>query len=116
MIVYLAGPMTGYPRWNFDAFDEATARLRKRGFTVVSPAELDRARGFDPDAPVENFTKDDLYKVMKADLNLILHVVDTVVYLPGSEESEGASLEMSVARAIGKPVINFETALQLGAL
>jgi hypothetical protein len=59
MKVYLAGPMTGYPRWNFDAFDEAARQLRSDGHDVVSPHELDLERGFDPDAPVEVFRKND---------------------------------------------------------
>lgn len=114
MIVYLAGPMTGYPRWNFDAFDEAAAKLRRRGFAVLSPAEMDRANGFNPDAPVEDYTPEDRYKAMRADLNAILHVAEAVIYLPGSDESVGARLEMSVGLAIGKPVTTLDFALQKG--
>ncbi|WNN93676.1 nucleoside deoxyribosyltransferase [Arthrobacter phage CallinAllBarbz] len=114
MIVYLAGPMSGYPRWNFDAFDEAAAKLRRRGFAVLSPAEMDRANGFNPDAPVEEFTLEDRHKAMRADLNAILHVAEAVVYLPGSADSDGALLEMSVGLAIGKPVTPLDYALQKG--
>lgn len=40
-VLYVGGPMTGFPQFNFPAFDAASADLRRRGFTVVSPAELD---------------------------------------------------------------------------
>ncbi|UJQ87166.1 nucleoside deoxyribosyltransferase [Arthrobacter phage BaileyBlu] len=114
MIAYLAGPMTGYPRWNFDAFDEAAAKLRRRGFTVLSPAEMDRANGFNPDAPVEDYTLEDRQKALRADLNAVIRVAEAVVYLPGSEDSTGANLEMSVALAIGKPVVPLAYALLKG--
>ena len=39
--LYLAGPMRGYPRFNFDAFDKARHALRLRGYAVLCPAELD---------------------------------------------------------------------------
>ena len=32
--IYIAGPMTGYPNFNFDAFNEAAAILRDAGWTV----------------------------------------------------------------------------------
>ena len=40
--VYLAGPMRGLPRYNFDAFDRAAKYLREDGYAVFSP-EIGRA-------------------------------------------------------------------------
>lgn len=42
---YIAGPMRGYDRFNFPAFDAAKDRLIEMGWDVVSPADLDRAVG-----------------------------------------------------------------------
>ena len=40
MRVYLAGPMTGLPQFNFPAFDNAEKDLQARGYDVVPPADL----------------------------------------------------------------------------
>jgi hypothetical protein len=39
--LYLSGPMTGYADKNFPAFVKATRQLRKVGYKVLSPHELD---------------------------------------------------------------------------
>ena len=39
--VYIAGPMTGIPQYNFPEFDRVATLLRAMGYDVVSPAELD---------------------------------------------------------------------------
>lgn len=101
-MLYVAGPMSGYPRWNFDAFDEATAQLRAAGHSVYSPAEIERKGGFDPDAPVDAFTQEDREAAMKRDLDFVLFV-DALALLPGWEDSAGAGLEVAVAKAIGTP-------------
>ncbi len=46
--IYIAGPMSGYPQYNFPAFDEARDELRENGWQVVSPADMDREHGLDP--------------------------------------------------------------------
>ncbi len=46
--IYIAGPMRGHKYYNFPAFDAAAERLRRLGFEPVSPADMDRALGFDP--------------------------------------------------------------------
>jgi hypothetical protein len=37
--VYLAGPMTGLPEFNYPAFNAEAARLRALGYQVENPAE-----------------------------------------------------------------------------
>lgn len=40
MIVYIAGPMTGLPGLNREAFHEAARKLREAGHTPLNPAML----------------------------------------------------------------------------
>jgi len=40
-VLYVAGPMTGIPRFNFPLFDAVSAALRAQGYTIISPAETD---------------------------------------------------------------------------
>lgn len=102
MRLYVAGPMTGYPRWNFGAFERATAALRGAGFTVVSPAEVDLEEGFDPTAPVENYTREHLLAALRRDAELVL-ASDGVALLEGWRYSKGALAERALARAAGIP-------------
>lgn len=97
--VYLAGPMTGYPLFNFPAFEAATSWLRTEGHTVVSPAELDTERGFDPARSLEaqGF---DWTEVMERDLRALV-TCQAIAFLSGSCESSGALAEYEVARALG---------------
>lgn len=89
----MAGPMRGYKDYNFPAFDDAAARLRSLGHTVVSPAEIDRTLGFDGDMRVT--LSRDIQEVLRCDM---------VAVLTGWEDSRGASAEVAVARAVGIPV------------
>lgn len=36
--LYIAGPMTGLPDYNYDAFHAAQAELHRAGFVVMNPA------------------------------------------------------------------------------
>ena len=47
--IYIAGPMSGYPDLNWDAFDEKEKQLTSAGFEVVNPARMDREIGLDPE-------------------------------------------------------------------
>lgn len=40
-VLYVAGPMTGIPHFNFPLFDAVSAALRGQGYTIISPAETD---------------------------------------------------------------------------
>lgn len=107
--LYLAGPMRGIPEFNFPAFDEAAARLREVGWEVCSPAEMDRAQGFDPAGMAG--TDDELAAVgfdvraaLTADLDWICRHADGVALLDGWESSTGARAEHAAAVALGLPV------------
>lgn len=97
MKVYLAGPMTGYPLFNFPAFKEAREKLRAAGYEVICPAEEDEKDGFDPANPRE-ITEDEYEAWMDRDMQLIKKC-DCVVYLPGSHKSNGAMREICYAKS-----------------
>ena len=99
MIIYLAGPMTGIKDNNFHAFHEVTKFLRDSGFTVFNPAELPC---YDPQAHDRSF-------YIRLDIQHLL-MADILVYLPRSELSKGALLEIEIAKQIGidrKPLHSF---------
>lgn len=105
-IVYLAGPMRGYPRNNVPAFRDAAKELRARGLEVVSPVELDEEEG--DNAESEALTDADYNRYLRRDIvRLITDDAQALVVLPGWEESRGASLETHVARELGMPVFSF---------
>ena len=93
--------LRGYPRFNFDAFDEAAAELRGRGHTVYSPADHDREMGFDPDGPEP--TREQMNQMLEWDL---VHVcrADAIWLLPGWQYSEGATLEHRTAVMLDKQI------------
>lgn len=98
--IYIAGPMRGYPRYNFDAFMEAEARLKEQGWHVLNPAAVDLAEGFDPDTAV--VTPEMMAVFIKRDLDM-LQQADAIALLPGFEKSKGAMAEMALAVWRGIP-------------
>lgn len=91
MRLYIAGPMTGLPDYNFPAFNQAAVDLRALGYDVANPAK----NGADPSKPWDWY--------MRCALTQML-VCDGVAVLPGWAASRGASLEVHVARRLEIPV------------
>ena len=116
--VYLGGPMTGYPQFNFPAFDAAAVELRARGYEVVSPAEMDdpatRAAALaSPDgAPGSGSTNGETWgEFLARDVKLIADGgVEAVFVMPGWERSRGCRLETFVARLCGLPIYTLDGA------
>lgn len=112
MKAYIAGPMAGYYRFNFTAFDTARNRLHSLGHQAVSPADLDRADGFDEDTSYdlggEKWSVAPAQRAwfLKRDISALVGC-DSIVLLDGWEESLGANLELLVARACGMDVYRF---------
>lgn len=105
MKIYIAGPMTGIPKWNFPAFFEAENQLLALGHEPVNPAHNDGATvqealesAGSPEAPNNPWRW-----YMRRDLPHVLEV-DALCVLPGWQKSKGASLEVHVAKAIGLPI------------
>lgn len=114
--VYLAGPMTNIPAFNFPLFFDAAAWLRETlHWEVLSPAEKDLALvpwdvmqktpGFDTgDLPL--YTAHSLFRMenaMEWDLPAIKDS-NGIVMLPGWEKSTGARWERTVAEALGRDI------------
>lgn len=81
--VYLAGPMTGLPEFNYPSFHAESARLRTLGFEVISPAEIN------PDGGTWE-------ACMRRDIGQMV-TCHTVALLPGWGKSRGANVEVGLA-------------------
>jgi nucleoside 2-deoxyribosyltransferase len=92
--VYLAGPMRGYPDYNYPAFHKAAEWLRSEGFIVWSPAEHEPPKPTHADpAWAETLW---MRSIIREDLDALMGC-DTIALLPNWEKSIGASVEWAVA-------------------
>jgi len=96
--IYLAGPMTGYELYNFPAFIESAKKIEDMGWKVISPAQLDIDRGFNPiEDPDAVFTDEMLMPAIRLDLEAVLSC-QAIAMLDGWEKSTGATAEFHVAK------------------
>lgn len=103
--VYIAGPMTGYPEYNFPAFHQAAADWRREGWEVTNPAEMDEALdGFN--AKTDTAKPHEWY--MRRDLPALC-ACDAIALLPGWERSKGCRNEVAVARMCGLEFYHADT-------
>lgn len=122
MKLYLAGPMTGIPRFNFPAFDDMAAQLRTVGFVVVSPHEQDdpvvqEAAWASPDGDISKLPpamegSDPLLTACKNVRDV--HGCDGFALLPGWEKSSGSIHELATATRFRIPVAPAGMWLELG--
>lgn len=109
--VYLAGPMSGYPEWNFPAFHKAAEELRAEGYHVFSPAEVDEIffeNRDDINRQYEENFKEAYKKCLRVDFNYIMDHADVMIMLPGWEGSRGATAEHALARCMDLEIIYLE--------
>lgn len=102
MKIYIAGPMTGLPDFNFPAFDEAASLLEEQGHIVLNPAQMDRDVGFDPSSA--SVSKEFLRDALRRDLSAICEA-DGIAMLAGWERSGGARIEWMLACHLGLEVM-----------
>jgi hypothetical protein len=106
--LYVAGPMTGRPSFNIPEFDAMAQALRRAGYEVTSPAELDdpaiRAISMaSPDGAIAtlNTHGQTWGDFLARDVKLLADDgIEGIVVLPGWEKSRGARLETFVANAL----------------
>jgi hypothetical protein len=91
MKVYISGPMTGIPEYNYPAFEKAYQYLISKGYDVVSPHHNEII----PEWKWEDY--------MKKDIRL-LSECDAVALLSGWENSRGAKLEVYIANMLNYDV------------
>lgn len=89
--IYVCGPMTGYPEFNYPAFRAEAGRLRTLGFYVQDPSDNPEQKDW------AGYLRVALAQMMRC---------DAVALLPGWSESRGACLEVYVAKALGMPVVD----------
>lgn len=105
--IYLSGPMTGYPMYNFPAFDFAATKLRALPGVedVFSPADNDRKYGLNGD-PSKPFPPGVTVRtLLKDDTAYICDKATAIAMLPGWENSPGANAEHALAKALGLTII-----------
>lgn len=88
MKLYIAGPMTGLPDFNYPAFFAAEEQLKAAGYEVENPAR-NQPEGT---ASWLAFMRMSLVQISK---------VDGIALLPGWQDSKGAALEVHIAEALG---------------
>lgn len=94
---YLAGPMTGYPKYNFDEFEYYTKLLRAAGVRVESPHEIDHGETEETRGKLP-------YEVY---LNAGIRLLDScggIILLSGWPQSGGTCAELSRSIDLGFPV------------
>lgn len=94
-VVYVSGPMTGLPDFNFPAFNAAAASLRAKGHQVVNPAELDVQ---DAGKPMQwsDYLRRDIRALMDC---------EAIYMLDGWANSKGARLEHHIAQQLGLEIL-----------
>ena len=90
MKVFISGPMTGLPEFNFPAFNECARILKEFGLAVHNPAEASESFGTD---------KAHEFYMRMAIEGLV--TCDAMVQLPGWLGSKGAKIEALVAKSMG---------------
>jgi len=107
---YLAGPMSGIPKFNIPAFEEAANRLRDMGLIIVSPAELDSKEVYDAAIVSETGDKQEVVHIeswgdmLARDVKIIADELEGIILLPGWDASQGARLECFVSMTCNHPL------------
>jgi hypothetical protein len=119
MKIYIAGPMRGYPEFNFPAFFAAETMLQEQGHTVFNPARRDNEdHGADiskgnTEGCIEKAGAEhgfDIRKALAGDLDWICREADAVYVLRGWSGSSGAVAERAAMEAVGGKIIEADDA------
>lgn len=109
---YLGGPMSGIAQFNFPRFEVAGSNLRRAGYNIVSPAELDEPEVFEqainsPDGDAAALSRSH-EELLSRDLIVVsLPTCLGMICLEGWEHSLGAAGESWVVSFLGKTLLAY---------
>jgi hypothetical protein len=93
--LYLSGPMDGIENYNHELFNKVAKEFRDANFAVCTPSEF-----FDGDVTRER------KEYMREAVKYLLEA-DTIVLLPGWEDSKGARLEAAIATELDLIIVEY---------
>lgn len=96
-VIYISGPMTGLPDYNYPEFFRVAELLESKGYKVINPAKIGVREGWN--------WKD--YMVVNM-IDLLTNDVTTIVTLNGWENSKGAKLEVHIGNELQMRVVSLE--------
>jgi hypothetical protein len=104
-IIYLSGPITGLVENNYQAFKLAQEKIEAHGFEVINPHEI--CEVIDPKEFEDS--KEYWNVCMKICLTYLMKA-NTIVTLQDWDKSEGAKIEVGLARQLSidvKHIVSF---------
>jgi nucleoside 2-deoxyribosyltransferase len=105
--IYIAGPMSGYPEFNFPKFNWMQEYLEENGWKVFNPAKKEIEKNLDPEAAATGDAQKaiaagfDFRECFTWDTQKVIEA-DAIMMLEGWEQSPGARAEHAVAVAMQK--------------
>lgn len=116
MKIYIAGPMSNIPQFNFPAFYAAAAALRAQDWEVVSPAEMDdqedsgaALKSTDGDVNDRTIVKKTWGDFLSRDVKLLADTgIQGIIFLPDWQKSKGAKLEAYVGLTLNFKFFTYE--------
>lgn len=111
--VYIAGPMSGIPEFNFPAFFRAERLLKEQEYEVVNPADKSAEKDLDPEAYEQGDgakaieTGFNFREAYRWDTNAVIDC-DGIYMLKGWQYSPGAVGEHAVAVAMKRHYPEYE--------
>ena len=100
--VYIAGPMSGMPMLNQNAFHEAEKNLKRSNLfrEIINPAKLDTSQDIEEQEQHALTDKEYRKNAIARDLSLLVEC-DSIYMLSGWENSKGAQVEHALANYLG---------------
>jgi hypothetical protein len=115
MKVYIAGPMTGKPAYNNEAFMQAAGIWSSAGHTPITPFAANHivfmrryGRLFNPHDDQCEYGDAVMLECVAEDMRILCEA-DAIALLPGWAQSRGALVELALARNLGKKVFDAVT-------
>ena len=110
--LYIAGPMTHRPAFNYPAFDAAAADLRSRGYFVISPAEIvepnvRRLALASPDGDPRSFLREcglPWSHFIQRNIKIVAEQVGGLILLPEWKSSYGTLIEVMAGITVKLPI------------